>query len=211
MLGYLFYCGLVVGGAILGIGQLARAIPRDREVDESTRGLTVLVASFAEGVGILALVIGLSAVFLEEGGGTTAAALAIVPALVLGLPAFRMLFPIGGLVTVRSVLILLGAFMGGLAIILGVTVLQLFLLAGEESSEFDPLVGALAMVGALATAGIGYFGAQGIRRISGGDQQMGEPAELETIPSHTLKRVVPLAVVGLGTVAIVMMQLLGTA
>lgn len=207
----LFYCGLVVGGALLGIGQLARAIPRDRPVEEPTRALTVLVAAFAEGVGILALVIGLTAVFVDEGGGMTVAALAIVPAAILGVPAFMMLRPVGGQVTVRSVLVLLGAYMGGLAIILGVTVVQSLLLAGEEGSSFDPLVGALAMVGALAAAGIGYFGAQALQSVSGGGQQVGEPTEIKAIRSRTLMRVAPLAAVGIGTSVLVMVQLFSTA
>jgi F0F1-type ATP synthase membrane subunit c/vacuolar-type H+-ATPase subunit K len=211
VLSYLFYCGLVVGGALLGIGQLARAIPRDGQVEEPTRALTVLVAAFAEGVGILALVIGRAAVFVEEGGGTTAAALAIVPAGILGVPAFMMLRPVGDQVTVRSVLVLLGAYMGGLAIILAVTVVQSLLLAGEEGSSFDPLVGALAMVGALAAAGIGYFGAQGVRSVSDGGRQVGEPTEITAIRSRTLMRVAPLAAVGIGTAVLVMMQLFGTA
>ena len=133
-----------------------------------------------------------------------------------------MLRPVGDQVTVRSVPFLLGAYMGGLAIILAVTVVQSLLLAGEESSSFDPLVGALAMVGALAAAGIGYFGAlaaagigyfgaQGVRSVVGEGQQVGEPTEIAAIRSRTLVRVAPLAAVGIGTAVLVMMQLFSTA
>jgi F0F1-type ATP synthase membrane subunit c/vacuolar-type H+-ATPase subunit K len=211
VLSYLFYCGLVVGGALLGIGQLARAIPRDRQVEEPTRALTVLVAAFAEGVGILAVVIGLGAVFIEEGGGMTAAALAVVPASILGVPAFMMLRPVGDQVTVRSMLVLLGAYMGGLAILLGVTVIQLLLQAGQEGASFDPLGGGLAVVGALSAAGIGYFGAHGVGSVSGGGQHVSEPTKVKAIRSRTLVRVAPLAAVGIGTAVLVMMQLFGTA
>ena len=65
--------------------------------------------------------------------------------------------------------------------------------------------------GALAAAGIGSFGAQGVGSVSDGGQQVGEPTEITAIRSRTLMRVAALAAVGIGAAVLVMMQLFSTA
>lgn len=204
MLSDYFYCGILAGGAMLGVGQLARAIPRDREIDEDARGLAVLVAALAEGLGVLAIVIGLLSLLLaDDAGGLAAAAIVLIPAVILGVPGLWMLNPLVELASVRSFLVLLGAYMAGLGILtLVVALLALLLESGSGAADGDLLVMALGAIGAAAAAGIGYFGAQGLRAMTGEDRPGTGSVDAAAVRSGVLVRAGALTAVGVGTAVI---------
>ncbi|HEU0236583.1 MAG TPA: hypothetical protein VFR14_09105 [Candidatus Limnocylindrales bacterium] len=57
-----------IGIGILG-GMAASAIGRNPDAAGQIRGLAIILAAFAEGLGVLAIVVGLLAIFLGGGAG----------------------------------------------------------------------------------------------------------------------------------------------
>lgn len=202
MLSFYLFCGLVAGGAVLALGQLARAVRRDRDTDADVRGLAVLMAALAEGLGVIALVVGLLTAFLpDDTGGMAAVALVIVPALVLGLPALRLFglrdLP-AGLAGSRSLVILLAAFAVGLAFILAVVALMALLLEeGAGADGFDPIVILLGVVGAIAAAAIGLVGAGGMTALASDGGAGAAPLDVEEVRRQTITRAAIAEVVGI--------------
>lgn len=202
MLSDYLYCGLVAGGAMLGIGLIARALPSGSDANLSMRSLAVLMAAFAEGLGILSVVIGLSAVFLAttDVGGTWAALAVLVPVVILGGIGLRMSLP-GERTGVQSITLLLLAFAGGLGILAVVVAIAAALLAeGAGAKELDPLGVALGIVGAAAAISVGAIGGRGVGQMAG----LRAGSGLEEAAAMRSRTILPAAIAeGIGVLSMV--------
>ena len=169
MLSYYLFCGLVAGAAMAAIGLIGRSLPSGSGSDVDMRSLAVLMAAFATGLGIIAVVIGMLVLFVDtsdDAAGMIAALAVLVPLAVLGLPGLWLSRP-GERTGVRgatATLLMFGGIVGLPALMTGV--LAVLLVVGEGSTGFDPLVALLAIVGAAAALGVGFIGARGVTQLA---------------------------------------------
>ena len=56
-------------GALAALGVIAAAIGRNPDAAGEIRGLAIILAAFAEGLGVLAVVVGLLAIFIKPAAG----------------------------------------------------------------------------------------------------------------------------------------------
>jgi hypothetical protein len=161
---YLF-TGVVAGAAMLGVGLLAHALPANSNtLEDERRGLMVILAAFVEGLGVLAIVYGMLVTFasIPSAGGLEAALLIIVPAVVLGIPAVLLTRP-GDREGVRASMVMMLAFIGGLAALALMTALMTVLLVSDvEASGFDAITVLATLVVAVAAVGIGVVGSRAL-------------------------------------------------
>jgi hypothetical protein len=183
---YLF-TGVVAGAAMLGIGLLAHALPAHSDpVGDPRRGLMVTLAAFVESLGILALVLGLVPAFAETygAGGVQAALLVLVPVAALGIPAALLARP-SDREGVRESMILMLAFIGGLAAVAAMVALGAVSIADVEASGFDFITIIAMLVAAMSAIGIGVVGGRALSEMGGADLGRtmidGPPARTRTI------------------------------
>ena len=186
MLSYYLFTGLVTGGAMLGVGLIGRSLPASSGSDVKVRSLTVLLAAFATGLGIIAAVIGLLAVLVDtsaDSGGITAALAVLVPTAILGLPGLWLCRPgeRAGVREVTAILLMFAALLGLGA--LATAALAVLLATNEGSSEFDPLVAILGLAAAAAPVGIGLVGARAVAQLTAAQP---EPVDAGAVRSQAV-------------------------
>lgn len=199
MLSYYFFSGVVVGGAMLALGLIARSLPGGADDNPQVRSLAVLMAAFAQGLGIIAATVGLMTVFLEmdEVGGAAAVVSMLVPMAVLGIPGLALCRP-GERRDVRGTTSLLTMFAAGLGVlVLVVALLAVLLEEGGGASGLDPLVAALGIAGAVAAVGVGYIGARAVSAMA--PLGPGETVDAEAIRSRAVMQAAVVEGVGILT------------
>ena len=169
MLSDYLFTGVVAGAAMLAVGLLAHALPSHADgIEDERRSLMVLLAAFVEGLGILAVVYGLAALFVDVfgGGGVQAAVLVLLPATALGIPAALLARP-GHREGVRAGMTLMLAFIGGLAATTATVVLMALFASEVEAAGFDGITIVAMLVIAVSAIGIGMVGARALGQMAG--------------------------------------------
>lgn len=171
---------------MLGLGLIGRSLPPGSAADVNARSLAILMAAFATGLGISAVVVGLLAVLedtSDDAGGVTAALALLAPAAILGLPGLRMCLPgeRAGVREVTRIMLMFAAILGLAAVV--TAALAVLLAAGDGSTGLDPLVALLGLAGAAAAVGVGIVGARGVTQLTG--PQDG-PVDAEAVRSRSV-------------------------
>lgn len=195
--------GLVLLGAAIGLGLLAShsrpaSVPADAP---RIRAILTIAAAFIQGIGVLAVVVGLLAVELGEAAGQTSALLVAGLAVAGALLGIGLIARTAGRVDPKAAL--LGAmFVIGLGTLGAVTGI-LAIVLDERASSLPPdwpFVAIGVISGACALA-IGWIGGHALAAASAGD------ADLVAIRAGMLRRIVPLALVGDGAIGVAMLML----
>jgi len=203
-MGPLALTGLVCLGAAIGLGLLAsQARPATDPADAPRmRGLLTLAAAFIQGIGVLAVVVGLLAVESGKAAGSSSAVLVAGLALAGALLGIALIVRDAGRVDPRAAL--LGAmFTIGLGT-LGAVVGILAIVLDERASTSPPdwLFVAIGLVGGACALAIGRVGSRALMAATARN------ADLAAIQARMLRRIVPLAVVGDGAIGVAALILL---
>ena len=138
------------------------------------------------GLGIIAVVIGLMAVFVDtsdDAGGVTAALAVLVPAAILGLPGLWMCLPRErtGVREATSILFVFAAMLGLATMV--TALLAVLLVVGDGSTELEALVAVLGLAGAAAAVGVGLVGARAVVRLTAAQH---EPVDVMAVRSQAV-------------------------
>lgn len=211
MLDAYFYGGAVTGGAMLGLGLMARALPEGADTAPHVRSVSVLLAAFATGLGITACVVGLLAAF--EGGaasadGQQAALFTLVPAALLGIPGLVIGRPgqRTGVERTATLLLAFAAAVGGMAVV--AAVFALLLLEGGGANEIGLAGLLLGVIGAGAAIALGLIGASGVRTVAQAGPDI-TAAEAQAVRGPIVIRAAVAEGIGILTVVSAMMLALG--
>ena len=169
MLSDYLFTGVAAGAAMLGVGLLAHALPANSDaLEDVRRALMVLLAAFVEGLGVLAVVYGLLVAFAgtTSAGGLGAALLVLIPAAALGIPAALLARP-GDREGVRASMMLMLAFIGGLAVLAVMVALMTVLISDTDASGFDAITVLATVLVAAAAIGIGVVGSRALEEMGG--------------------------------------------
>ena len=151
MLSDFAFVGVVMGSAMLAVGLLAQALPPNSDaIGNERRELMILLAAYAEGLGVLAAVVGLLVLFVgvTSAGGVTAALLVLVPVLALGIHAVRLAHA-REREGVHAVTTIMVWFIGALAALASIVALMAVLIPEVDASGFD----AVTLVATVIVAG----------------------------------------------------------
>ena len=199
-MGPLAMTGLVLLGAAIGLGLLAsRSRPASVRTDAPRiRALLTIAAAFIQGIGVLAVVVGLLAVELGDAAGQSSAlvvaGLAVAGALLgIGISAGRVdpqAALLGAMFTIG--LGTLGAVTGILAIVLDER--------GTGAPPDWPFI-VVGIVGGVCALSIGWVGGRALTAATAAD------ADLAAIRTAILRRIVPLDVVAIAAIGVVLLLL----
>jgi hypothetical protein len=163
------FVGVVMGSAMLAVGLLAQALPPNSDaIGNERRELMVMLAAYAEGLGVLAAVVGSLVLFVgvTSAGGVTAALLVLVPVLALGVPAVRLARP-GEREGVRAATTIMVWFIGALAALASIVALMAVLIPEVDASGFDAVTLVATVIVAGAAIGIGLVGSGALQELGG--------------------------------------------
>jgi F0F1-type ATP synthase membrane subunit c/vacuolar-type H+-ATPase subunit K len=190
-MGPLLTTGLTVLGATIAIGLIAGRAPQggrpvERGQASLVRTLAIILFAYAEGIGVLGIVVGLLAVTIGRIAPDTNRWLSIAPAFVgaiLGLAlAYRSAYAPNR--QVRSVAI---TFIVALAILTAVVAYLSDLLSAIGSAPPPDLPFALAgVIAAVATVGMGWVGSAALPALVDAEQEPGRQ-----LISQQIRRVLP--------------------
>jgi F0F1-type ATP synthase membrane subunit c/vacuolar-type H+-ATPase subunit K len=176
--------GIVAGRTPGGVGEAADGRPSD------VRRLAIILLAYAEGIGVLGIVVGLLAVVIGRISPDTNRWLAISPAFVGAILGLGLAFRSSFVPNAQVRLVAIG-FIVGLAILAGIVAFLSALLPEIGSTPPPDLPFVLAgLVAAAATMGLGWVGTEAMAGLTVADSEA-----RRALLSRQIRRVFPYQVV----------------
>ena len=197
-MGPLAMTGLVLLGAAIGLGLLAsRSRPASVRTDAPRiRALLTIAAAFIQGIGVLAVVVGLLAVELGDAAGQSSAPVVAGLAVAGALLGIGIIARSAGRVDPQAAL--LGAMftigLGTLGAVTGILAIVLDERGTGAPPDWPFIV--VGIVGGVCALSIGWVGGRALTAATAAD------ADLAAIRTAMLRRIVPLDVVAIAAIGV---------